>query len=135
MPSSARAPSSKPAARPATRLQRSPSPASASLRGAARDQLASPLARRRGTDGSPPSWLSVLQQPSLSPFRVVKESPVKRCARDHSSRPWKSLVRFPAGRMLARVLLGRASECAQLDELLAAARDGRSGSLVLRGEA
>ena len=37
--------------------------------------------------------------------------------------------------MLDRVLRGRASECAQLDELLAAARDGRSGALVLRGEA
>jgi predicted ATPase len=33
------------------------------------------------------------------------------------------------------VLRGRASECAQLDELLAAARDGRSRALVLRGEA
>jgi DNA-binding CsgD family transcriptional regulator len=33
------------------------------------------------------------------------------------------------------VLRGRASECAQLDELLTAARDGRSGALVLRGEA
>jgi DNA-binding CsgD family transcriptional regulator len=37
--------------------------------------------------------------------------------------------------MLGRVLRGRASECAKLDELLAAARDGRSGALVLRGEA
>jgi DNA-binding CsgD family transcriptional regulator len=37
--------------------------------------------------------------------------------------------------MLDRVLRGRASECAQLDELLAAAREGRSGALVLRGEA
>jgi DNA-binding CsgD family transcriptional regulator len=37
--------------------------------------------------------------------------------------------------MLVRVLRGRASECAQLDELLAAARDGRSGAIVLRGEA
>jgi DNA-binding CsgD family transcriptional regulator len=37
--------------------------------------------------------------------------------------------------MLGRVLRGRASECAQLDELLAAARDGRSGALVLHGEA
>ena len=33
------------------------------------------------------------------------------------------------------MLRGRAAECAQLDELLAAARDGRSGALVLRGEA
>jgi AAA ATPase domain len=37
--------------------------------------------------------------------------------------------------MLDPVLRGRASECAQLDELLAAARDGRSRALVLRGEA
>src|SRR5262245_35817068 len=37
--------------------------------------------------------------------------------------------------MLGRVLRGRVSECAQLDQLLAAARDGRSGALVLRGEA
>jgi AAA ATPase domain len=37
--------------------------------------------------------------------------------------------------MLDRVLRGRASECARLDELLAAAREGRSGALVLRGEA
>jgi DNA-binding CsgD family transcriptional regulator/tetratricopeptide (TPR) repeat protein len=37
--------------------------------------------------------------------------------------------------MLVRVLRGRATECAQLDELLAAAREGRSGALVLRGEA
>ena len=37
--------------------------------------------------------------------------------------------------MLVRVLRGRASQCAQLDELLAAARDGRSSALVLRGEA
>src|SRR5262245_11330219 len=37
--------------------------------------------------------------------------------------------------MLVRVLRGRASECAQLDELLASAREGRSGALVLRGEA
>jgi DNA-binding CsgD family transcriptional regulator len=32
-------------------------------------------------------------------------------------------------------LRGRATECAQLDELLTAARSGRSGALVLRGEA
>jgi DNA-binding CsgD family transcriptional regulator len=37
--------------------------------------------------------------------------------------------------MLGEVLRGRASECAQLDELLAAVRDGRSGALVLHGEA
>jgi DNA-binding CsgD family transcriptional regulator len=37
--------------------------------------------------------------------------------------------------MLGRVLRGRASELAKLDELLAAAREGRSGALVLRGEA
>jgi DNA-binding CsgD family transcriptional regulator len=37
--------------------------------------------------------------------------------------------------MLVRMLRGRASECAQIDQLLAAARDGRSSALVLRGEA
>jgi hypothetical protein len=38
--------------------------------------------------------------------------------------------------MLAGVLLrGCTSECAQLDELLAVARGGRSGALVLRGDA
>jgi DNA-binding CsgD family transcriptional regulator len=37
--------------------------------------------------------------------------------------------------MLGGVLRGRTTELARLDELLAAARDGRSGALVLRGEA
>ncbi len=37
--------------------------------------------------------------------------------------------------MLDWVLHGRASECARLDELLAAAREGQSSTLVLRGEA
>ena len=32
-------------------------------------------------------------------------------------------------------LRGRATECARLDELLTAARSGRSGALVLRGDA
>src|SRR5687767_115747 len=32
-------------------------------------------------------------------------------------------------------LLGRTVECEQLDELLSAARSGRSGALVVRGEA
>jgi predicted ATPase len=33
------------------------------------------------------------------------------------------------------VLLGRATECAKLDELLNAVRSGRSAALVVRGEA
>ncbi len=37
--------------------------------------------------------------------------------------------------ILGPVLRGRARECARLDELLAAARRGESGALVLRGEA
>jgi DNA-binding CsgD family transcriptional regulator/tetratricopeptide (TPR) repeat protein len=37
--------------------------------------------------------------------------------------------------MLGGVLRGRTTELARLDELLGAARDGRSGALVLRGEA
>jgi GTPase SAR1 family protein len=35
----------------------------------------------------------------------------------------------------ARLLLGRRSECAALDELLASPRNGASRALVLRGEA
>jgi DNA-binding CsgD family transcriptional regulator len=60
-------------------------------------------------------------------FRVTRAAPLRA-----SGSPWS---RRPAGRMLVRVLRGRASECAQLDELLAAARAGRSAALVLRGEA
>jgi DNA-binding CsgD family transcriptional regulator len=35
---------------------------------------------------------------------------------------------------IATVLIGREGECRQIDELLSAARDGRSGALVLRGD-
>ena len=41
---------------------------------------------------------------------------------------------MPGGQGLA-VLHGRAAECAHIDGLLADARDGRSGALVIRGEA
>ena len=37
--------------------------------------------------------------------------------------------------MTSTALVGRAAELAQVDELLAGARKGRSGVLVLRGEA
>jgi AAA ATPase domain len=45
-------------------------------------------------------------------------------------------LRGPAPRVtLIPVLIGRASECELIDELLEQARRGRSGALVLRGEA
>jgi hypothetical protein len=38
-------------------------------------------------------------------------------------------------RYLCHMLVGRGPECARIDELLADARQGRAGTLVLRGEA
>jgi hypothetical protein len=52
------------------------------------------------------------------------------------ARPAPDKCRWPLRQACAPpVLRGRASVCAQLDERLAAARGGRSGTLVLRGEA
>jgi DNA-binding CsgD family transcriptional regulator len=61
-------------------------------------------------------------------------SPTKR--RSRRGCPWTGVVAGrAAGLPFGLVLLGRESECARLDELLDRARLGRSGALVIRGEA
>ena len=59
-----------------------------------------------------------------------------RASRSLTGDPWwQPLPAVGDGITVARVLVGRESECARIDELLERPRVGRSGALILRGEA